>query len=210
MAARFTWFEKFSATLERIPEDMRGSFALAIIDYGVNLTEPGFEFPYDAIFESIREDIDNSRKARTENKGGRPKGSGKKPDGNGTEVFSTPENHSDETEKPPFYDSETPVSETGNPNHTKPYQTKPNKGESSAARKRFAPPSVADVRSYAEEKGIAIDADAFCDFYASKGWKVGKEPMKDWKAAARNWARRDRSDGKGGSDAKSRYAGLAL
>ena len=42
-----------------------------------------------------------------------------------------------------------------------------------------------------------LDAGAFCDFYAAKGWKVGQSPMRDWRAAARNWARRDR-DGPSG------------
>lgn len=37
-----------------------------------------------------------------------------------------------------------------------------------------------------------VDPQRFVDFYASKGWKVGKEPMKDWKAAVRNWANRDK------------------
>ena len=65
-----------------------------------------------------------------------------------------------------------------------------NKGEGEK-RARFSPPSPADVDAYAHEAGIKVNGQAFCDFYASKGWKVGDSPMKDWKAAARNWARRD-------------------
>lgn len=61
---------------------------------------------------------------------------------------------------------------------------------------RFTPPTPDDVSSYAIVKGYSIDAEAFCDFYASKGWKVGKNPMKDWQAAVRNWVRRDKEDGK--------------
>jgi hypothetical protein len=55
---------------------------------------------------------------------------------------------------------------------------------------RFAPPSLSDVQEYGKEIP-GLDAAAFFDFYASKGWKVGSAPMKDWKAAARNWRRRD-------------------
>lgn len=62
-------------------------------------------------------------------------------------------------------------------------------------RRVFIPPTVEDVREYAGEVGITLNADRFVDFYASKGWKVGSETMKDWKAAARNWARRDRERG---------------
>lgn len=58
-------------------------------------------------------------------------------------------------------------------------------------RKRFTPPTPTEVNEYCNEKGYNIDADAFIDFYESKGWKVGNQPMKDWKAAVRNWVRRD-------------------
>lgn len=56
---------------------------------------------------------------------------------------------------------------------------------------RFAAPSATDVGEYAKSIGSDIDPDQFCDFYGSKGWKVGAAPMKDWKAAVRNWSRRD-------------------
>ena len=57
---------------------------------------------------------------------------------------------------------------------------------------RFTPPSADEVREYARESGYHIDADGFIDFYASKGWMVGKNKMKDWRAAVRNWSRSDR------------------
>ena len=57
--------------------------------------------------------------------------------------------------------------------------------------KKFTPPTVEEVAAYASEKGYKMEAERFVDFYASKGWKVGNTPMKDWKAAVRNWATRD-------------------
>ena len=63
---------------------------------------------------------------------------------------------------------------------------------------RFTPPTGEDVRLYCQEAGIRIDAQRFCDFYASKGWKVGNQPMKDWRAAVRSWARRDKDGGSPG------------
>lgn len=54
--------------------------------------------------------------------------------------------------------------------------------------KRFVKPTVEEVKTYCQEKGYNIDADRFVNFYESKGWLVGKTPMKDWKAAVRNWA----------------------
>ena len=63
--------------------------------------------------------------------------------------------------------------------------------ESSSA-KRFTPPTVEEVRAYCNEKGYAVDPERFVDFYASKGWMVGKSKMKDWKASVRNWERQDK------------------
>lgn len=56
---------------------------------------------------------------------------------------------------------------------------------------RFAPPSVAEVAAYCRERGNYVDPQRFVDFYASKGWMVGKSPMKDWRASVRNWERGD-------------------
>ena len=66
------------------------------------------------------------------------------------------------------------------------------------ARARFSPPSADDVSAYAAERGLDIDAAAFVDFYAAKGWKVGTSPMRDWRAAVRNWCRRDGGRGRPG------------
>lgn len=74
-------------------------------------------------------------------------------------------------------------------------------------RGRFTPPTPEQVAGYAAEKGLAIDPHRFCDFYASKGWKVGSSPMRDWKAAARNWARRNSEEVKPDAEAQ-RYASL--
>ena len=67
----------------------------------------------------------------------------------------------------------------------------PNHIRESTRASRFTPPSVEEVAAYCRERGNSVDAERFCDFYASKGWKVGKEPMKDWKAAVRTWEKRD-------------------
>lgn len=61
------------------------------------------------------------------------------------------------------------------------------------ALKRFAPPTVEEVETYCRERGNGLDAQHFVDFYASKGWKVGNQPMKDWRACVRTWEKRDRA-----------------
>ena len=59
-------------------------------------------------------------------------------------------------------------------------------GRSNTHAKRFAPPTLEEVTAYVKERNSKVDPQAFIDFYASKGWLVGKTPMKDWKAACRN------------------------
>jgi len=52
---------------------------------------------------------------------------------------------------------------------------------------RFKKPLISDISNYIEERGNLIDANKFYDYYESNGWKVGKNKMKCWKAAVRNW-----------------------
>lgn len=58
-------------------------------------------------------------------------------------------------------------------------------------RKRFTPPSVDEVAAYCRERGNAVDAQRFVDFYAASGWMRGKTPVRDWKACVRTWERND-------------------
>ena len=57
--------------------------------------------------------------------------------------------------------------------------------------KRFVKPTLDDVQAYCQERQNNVDPESFVDFYESKGWKVGNQPMKDWEAAVRTWERRD-------------------
>lgn len=55
----------------------------------------------------------------------------------------------------------------------------------------FVPPTVDDVIAYCQERNNGVDAVRFVSYYESVGWKVGKNKMKDWKAAVRTWERKD-------------------
>lgn len=82
------------------------------------------------------------------------------------------------------------------------YQTKdktetnslPPNGVSDTRAARFTPPTVDDVAAYVSEKGYHVNAERFVSFYQQKGWMVGKNRMKDWKAAVRNWETRWKDD----------------
>lgn len=71
-------------------------------------------------------------------------------------------------------------------NITKHNITKPNRTK---GRNKFVPPAVSEVEAYIKEKGYNIDAEKFVAYYESKGWLVGKSPMKNWKAAVVTWSK---------------------
>ena len=72
----------------------------------------------------------------------------------------------------------------------------PPNGVSDTRAKRFTPPTLDDVSAYIRERGSNVDAQWFLDFYTAKGWMVGKNRMKDWKAAVRTWEKRDSEQNK--------------
>lgn len=59
-------------------------------------------------------------------------------------------------------------------------------------RQKFVKPTKQQIEEYCRELNVTFDADKFIDYYESKGWYVGKSPMKDWKATLRNWLRQER------------------
>lgn len=63
-------------------------------------------------------------------------------------------------------------------------------------RTRFVAPTEEEVRQYCLEKDYTLDAQRFVDFYECKGWMVGKNKMKNWKAAVRTWANKDQGAAK--------------
>ena len=57
---------------------------------------------------------------------------------------------------------------------------------------RFQKPTIEEIRQYCQEKGYNVDAEQFFNFYESKGWLVGKSPMKNWRAAVCTWNKREK------------------
>ena len=76
-----------------------------------------------------------------------------------------------------------------NANHRK--YSEQNIENTSAKRKRFQPPSISEVADYCREHSLSMDAERFVDYYTANGWMAGRSRMRDWQAAARNWARRE-------------------
>lgn len=77
-------------------------------------------------------------------------------------------------------------------------ECKKNKEEKETKKKKvaFAPPSVSEVDDYCAERKNNISAQVFVDFYESKGWMIGRNKMKSWKAAVRTWEQKDKGQSK--------------
>jgi hypothetical protein len=82
---------------------------------------------------------------------------------------------------------------TGNLTSDKEYKEYKNKEYKNNNIKRFVPPTVEEVRAYCQERKNGINAQRFIDFYTAKGWMLGKNHMKDWKAAVRTWEGREKN-----------------
>ena len=70
---------------------------------------------------------------------------------------------------------------------------------------RFTPPTPQEVEAYCMSRHNNVNPQQFIDFYASKGWMVGKNKMKDWKAAIRTWENRDKSDAQSAAREEMHY-----
>ena len=92
------------------------------------------------------------------------------------------------------YPTTTPTS-TATPTSTTTTEDK-SRADKPPTRPRFTPPTVEEVKAYCTEKGYGVDPQRFVDYYTSNGWMVGKNHMKDWKAAVRTWHGKENTNGK--------------
>lgn len=196
MSDSFTWLSKFGDVCELLDEADRKELIYALAMYGMYGDEPELPFHLKLAFAALREDVDYSKTRRSAgSKGGRPKASKKgekaPSEDAGNVSGKVPE------KAPENLCEKVPENVPENPKQSKAEQSKAMQSrEGGAKAARFRPPTQEEVERYAKERGETVDAARFVDFYASKGWKVGREPMKDWKAALRNWTRRDADERK--------------
>lgn len=61
--------------------------------------------------------------------------------------------------------------------------------------KRFVPPTLEEVSAYCDERAKGVNPQKWHDFYCAKGWMVGRNKMKDWKAAVRTWEEKPKANG---------------
>ena len=178
--AYYDWIEQTAA----LSDAERGRLFIAVLEYARSGLEPKLDGRESILFPVFRATIDRDNKIAKANAqngalGGR---------GNKATESETKRNKATESETKPTQEKRHKTQEKDK-DKDKDYD----KDESiKKAPMRFAPPSVEEVVNYCRERKNGVDAQRFVDFYTSKGWKVGNNPMKDWKAAVRTWEGRDK------------------
>ena len=183
---QFTFYASFFDAVSRIKKKADRADAYdAICAYALREEDPDFSKMSDAAqiaFLLIKPNLDSSRrKAKSGKDGGSRKASGKQ-NGSKQEANCKQDERESEKEK---------EKENARATENECYPPNPLAG-GSEKKKRFTPPTVEQVAEYCQGKGYHIDPEAFVAFYASKGWMVGKSPMKDWKSAVVTWTKSER------------------
>lgn len=196
---QFTWYRSYYDALKELPAEEFRDIVLAVCAYALDGEEPELSGVARAIFTLIRPTLDVGRskaenRSRTEqtvlsaeqgsNKPEQTDNKRKQTENKRKQTDNKPEQTRKEKEK-----EKEREKESENDSYCSP---PPPSGP-----KRFVPPTLAEVQSYVAQRQSPVDPQGFIDFYASKGWMVGKTPMKDWKAACRNaetWERWSRTE----------------
>lgn len=163
-------FLDFNETTQDLTDEQCGRLIRALVDYA-NGMEPDLDGKEIIAFRFLKASIDRNEKLSAVRAAAGSKG-GKQTQANASNRKQTEANGSKTEQK--TINKNKDINKNNDNN------------------KRFTPPSLDEVKAYCRERGNGIDPQTFIDFYASKGWKVGNQPMKDWKACVRTWEQRDR------------------
>ena len=204
----FVMYESWGAAIEKMNNEQAGELIKAIYAFQKNPDvvpeDPAIAFVFEIIKQKLEEDNKRYEEvcaARSEGgkKGGRPKAN----------ASDKKQMVSEESKKSKCFSEKAKKADNDNEYDN---DLKENTLEG-VKEKRFAPPTLENVSEYCREMGYTnVDAARFIDFYTSNGWMVGKNRMKDWKAAVRNWDRREknpqRQDGTAEVAKKNRFHNL--
>lgn len=176
MRDSFVFYRSFAEAISKLKSDAeRLAIYEAIIGYALDDKNPALDDVPAMAFTLIKPQIDaNNTRYENGKKGGRPK----------TKI--KPNENQNKTNLKPNVNENVNVNVNENENVKEKLKQK---------EKRFTPPTLEEARAYFTERGYPREAEAFINFYESKGWMVGKNKMKDWRAAVRNWTSRDERKG---------------
>ena len=173
----------YRESLEPYTMEERGRLVTAMMDYQATGVIPIFPGNERYLWPTLQSQLDRDIRAYEEKcaknqengaKGGRPR---KQTVSAETEGFYEKTKKAKEKEKENEMEKKM---ENATPSESE---------DKSSQRSRFSPPPYEAVVAYCSERGGKVDPQRWYDFYLSNGWKVGKNPMRDWKAAVRSWER---------------------
>ena len=198
----FVFYKSFLDAIELLPEGEQLKAFKLIAHYGANGEMPeGEQTLANAIFLMAKPNIDATKEKRSNGKkGGRP---AKETEKNAEKEIEKPvviENENHRLSKPESnvdvnvnVDGNVDVNVNVNDDVNVNGDEESKKGAKQSS--RFTPPTREEAAAYVKEQGLTrVDLDKFFDYYASNGWKVGKNSMKDWKAVLRNWNRNEKDN----------------
>ena len=179
----FIFYRSFSECLKSLPDKERLILYDSIIDYALDEIEPNLDGCLKGMFALIKPQLDaNIRRWKNGCKGGAPVGN----------QNATKNNQETTKEQPKTTNVQPNHNVNVNDNVNVNVNDNENKKEDIKEKRVFQTPTLSEIKDYILEKHYQVDAERFFDFYSSKGWMIGKNKMKDWRASVRTWARSDR------------------
>lgn len=182
MSDKFMFFENFKTTADKLPDDLRLKFYDALTDYAFSGKEPE-----DAVIAALV----NALKPSLDKIDGRVNNGGNhNPKGTNQHKVESKEVNSGQFEVNSGQFRSIPLeTETETETEKKEKDTLKGIQKEKPENKKFIKPTLAEVQAYCRERQNNVDAERWLDYYEANGWKVGKNPMKDWRAAVRTWER---------------------
>ena len=181
----FVLYHDIRTPLELLTDEQRGKLFIALLNYSEYGELPDFDGALLMAFAFIRMSLDRDAEAWAEKRAKRAeagRSGGLAKVANASNASSSKQNVANLAVPVPVSVS-VPVPVNVNTPNTSVGRGTADKPPRAA---RFTPPTLAEVQAYVSERQSPVDPQGFLDFYAAKGWMVGKTPMKDWKAACRN------------------------
>ena len=179
----FVLYHDIRTPLELLTDEQRGKLFIALLNYSEYGELPDFDGALLMAFAFIRMSLDRDAEAWAEKRAKRAeagRSGGLAKVANASNASSSKQNVANlavpvSVSVPVPVNVNTPNTSVGRGTADKPPRAA-----------RFTPPTLAEVQAYVSERQSPVDPQGFLDFYAAKGWMVGKTPMRDWKAACRN------------------------
>ena len=151
-------YRSFYEAIKDLPKEQQADAWNAIFEYGLNQTEVQLSGIVSTVFKLVKPQLDaNLKRYENGNKGGRPK------------------NQTETKQEPNYNQTITKVEPNNNNNKNN------NKND------KFIKPTQEQIREYMLEQRMNDESERFYNYYEAIGWKVGRNPMKNWKAAVITW-----------------------